>query len=61
MPEKVEILGKCIYNELPFQINRSREADEGARLKYRYLDLRNPEVKNNIISAPTSSPRSAAA
>ena len=49
LPEKVEILGKCIYNELPFQINRSREADEGARLKYRYLDLRNPEVKNNII------------
>ena len=33
----------------PFPINRSREADETQRLKYRYLDLRNPEVKNNII------------
>ena len=49
VPEKVEVLGKCQYNELPFQINRSREADESTRLKYRYLDLRNPEVKNNII------------
>ena len=34
---------------MPFPINRSREADETQRLKYRYLDLRNPEVKNNII------------
>ena len=49
VPESVEVLGKCYYNELPFQINRSREADESARLKYRYLDLRNPEVKKNII------------
>ena len=49
VPEKVEVLGKCQYNELPFQINRSREADESTRLKYRYLDLRNPEVKKNII------------
>ena len=49
VPERVEVLGKCLYNELPFQINRSREADESARLKYRYLDLRNPEVKRNII------------
>ena len=49
VPEKIEILGRCIYNELPFEINRSREADETQRLKYRYLDLRNPEVKNNII------------
>ncbi len=49
VPAKVEVLGRCRHNELPFQINRSREADETARLKYRYLDLRNPEVKNNII------------
>ena len=34
---------------LPFEINKSREADENARLKYRYLDLRNPAVKENII------------
>ena len=49
VPERIEILGKCRYNELPFEINRSREADETQRLKYRYLDLRNPAVKNNII------------
>ena len=49
VPEKIEILGKCIHNELPFEINRSREADEQQRLKYRYLDLRNPAVKQNII------------
>ena len=49
VPEKIEVLGRCRHNELPFQINRSREADEAQRLKYRYLDLRNPEVKNNIV------------
>jgi aspartyl-tRNA synthetase len=49
VPDKIELLGRCRYNELPFEINRSREADESARLKYRYLDLRNPAVKNNII------------
>jgi len=49
VPEKIEVLGKCIHNELPFEINRSREADEQQRLKYRYLDLRNPAVKQNII------------
>ena len=49
VPEKVEVLGKCIYNELPFEINRSKEADENTRLKYRYLDLRNPEVKKKIV------------
>ena len=49
VPEKIEVLGKCRYNELPFEINRSREADETQRLKYRYLDLRNPAVKKNII------------
>ena len=49
VPEKIEVLGKCIYNELPFEINRSKEADENVRLKHRYLDLRNPAVKNKII------------
>ena len=49
VPERIDVLGKCRYNELPFEINRSREADEAARLKYRYLDLRNPAVKKNII------------
>ena len=49
VPSKVEVLGRCRHNELPFQINRSREADEAQRLKYRYLDLRNPAVKSNIV------------
>ena len=49
VPTKIEVLGRCRYNSLPFEINRSREADEALRLKYRYLDLRNPAVKNNII------------
>ena len=49
VPEKIEVLGRCRYNALPFQINHSKEADESLRLKYRYLDLRNPEVKKNIV------------
>ena len=49
VPSKIEVLGRCRYNALPFEINRSREADEMQRLKYRYLDLRNPAVKQNII------------
>ncbi len=49
VPSEITVLGKCIYNELPFEINRSKEADENTRLKYRYLDLRNPAVKNNIL------------
>lgn len=49
VPEKIEVLGKCIYNALPFEINQSAEADENTRLKYRYLDLRNPSVKNKIV------------
>lgn len=42
-------MGKCIYNALPFEINQSKDADENARLKYRYLDLRNPNMKKNIV------------
>ena len=49
VPTSIEILGKCTHNELPFEINRSKEADENTRLKYRYLDLRNPDVKSKII------------
>ena len=49
VPSSIEVLGKCIYNELPFEINRSKEADETTRLKYRYLDLRNPSVKSKIV------------
>ena len=49
VPEKIEVLGKCYYNALPFEISRSKEADENARLRYRYLDLRNPAVKDRIL------------
>ena len=49
VPEKIEMLGKCIHNQLPFEINKSKDADENTRLKYRFLDLRNPAVKSNIV------------
>ncbi len=49
VPTAIEVLGKCVHNQLPFEINKSREAAEETRLKYRYLDLRNPAVKSNII------------
>ena len=49
VPEKIEVLGKCIHNQLPFEINKSKDADENTRLKYRFLDLRNPAVKSNIV------------
>ena len=49
VPQSIEVLGKCVHNQLPFEINKSKDADENVRLKYRYLDLRNPEVKKNII------------
>ena len=49
VPERIEVLGKCVHNQLPFEINKSKDADENTRLKYRFLDLRNPAVKQNII------------
>ena len=49
VPQSITVLGKCRHNQLPFEINKSKDADENVRLKYRYLDLRNPEVKKNII------------
>ena len=49
VPDAVTVLGRCRYASLPFEINHSREADEQVRLRYRYLDLRNPEVKKNIL------------
>lgn len=44
----LEVLGEC-ENVLPFEISRSKESTEDTRLKYRYLDLRNEEVHNNIL------------
>ena len=49
VPQHIEVLGKCRHNQLPFEINKSKDADENVRLKYRFLDLRNPEVKSNIV------------
>ena len=45
---KVEVLGK-VYKQLPFEIMTSKETREDVRLKYRYLDLRNNKVKDNIV------------
>ncbi len=45
---ELEVLGKA-QNVLPFEVITSHEVAEEVRLKYRYLDLRNPKVKENII------------
>ncbi len=45
---EIQILGE-VYQNLPFEIQTSREVREDVRLKYRYLDLRNQKVKDNII------------
>ncbi len=45
---QIEILGQ-VYKSLPFEIQTSKEIREDLRLKYRYLDLRNRKVKNNMI------------
>ena len=46
--EKIEILGKRTKN-LPFEINSDKEVREDLRLQYRFLDLRNEKLKNNIL------------
>ena len=46
--EKIEVLGPCLLN-LPFEIDASVQTREDVRLKYRYLDLRNPKIHNNIV------------
>lgn len=45
---KVDMLGK-VYKQLPFEVMTSKENHENVRLKYRYLDLRNKKVKDNMI------------
>ena len=45
---KIEILGKC-KNILPFEINTDQEVREDLRLEYRFLDLRNEKLHNNIL------------
>ena len=49
VPEKVEILGRRTTQALPFEVSRSTEAREDIRLAYRFLDLRNPAVKEKIV------------
>jgi aspartyl-tRNA synthetase len=46
--DTLEVLGAC-RNMLPFEINESTATREEVRLKYRYLDLRNPAIRKNII------------
>ena len=46
--DSLELLGKC-HNMLPFDVNDSKGTREDVRLKYRYLDLRNPAIHNNIV------------
>ena len=46
--KKVEILGK-VYKQLPFEIISSKDTREDVRLKYRYLDLRNQKIRDNMI------------
>ncbi len=49
IPERVEVLGKRLTQALPFEVSRSAEAGEDARLRYRFLDLRNPAVRDKIV------------
>ena len=47
-PDTIEVLGRC-YEQLPFEIATSTQSREDVRLKYRFLDLRNPDVKAKIV------------
>ncbi len=49
IPEKIEVLGRRTVQALPFEVSHSTDAGEDARLKYRFLDLRNPAVRDKII------------
>lgn len=49
VPEKIEVLGRRTVPALPFEVSRSTEAGEDARLKYRFLDLRNAAVRDKIV------------
>lgn len=49
IPEKVEVLGERSVSALPFEVNRSLDAGEDIRLRYRFLDLRNSAVRDKII------------
>ncbi|MBR7186227.1 MAG: aspartate--tRNA ligase [Clostridia bacterium] len=49
VPEKVEVLGRRLTQALPFEVSHSLDAGEDARLRYRFLDLRNPAVKEKIV------------
>ena len=48
LADKINVLSKSL-NVLPFEIITSKNVSEDVRLKYRYLDLRNPKVKENIL------------
>ncbi len=48
VPERIALLGKC-YEQLPFEVANSLSSREDTRLKYRFLDLRNPLVKDKIV------------
>ncbi len=49
IPEKVEVLGRRSVPALPFEVSHSTDAGEDARLKYRFLDLRNDKVRDKIV------------
>ena len=51
VPTKIEVLGRCRYNELPFEINRSRDADEALRLKYPAISTCATPLSNRTSSS----------